>query len=415
MTLFASTDAHWVGTRIGAAALAAVTTSLFWVWMAVSVAELVSVGLTAVAARRHGEGQPEVAARTAGDALLLALALGVTISIAGRAFLPQLFVATDVPDDVAALGRSYLGVYLAGMPLIFGYFAIDAAFRAAGDARTPFLLLASSVVVTLIIDPLLIVGAGPFPELGVAGAALATVTTRGVVFIAGGILLWRRGMIVFGRPSRHVLGSIARIGLPTAATGVAFSVIYVVVARTISGFGTPAVAALGLGHRIESWLYMVGVGFGAAAAALVGQNLGAGQFSRARRAGWMTAGWASAAGVVIALIQLVVAEPLAGLFTTDAAVVAESVRYLRTAALAQMFVCAEVVLEGAMGGAGYTLSPMLASTSITLLRIPLCIWAASTWGTIGVWWVLALTAAGRGLAMIVLWHRGRWAGGALQP
>jgi putative MATE family efflux protein len=314
----------------------------------------------------------------------------------------------NAPPEVAALGRRYLGTYLAGCPLIFGFFAVDAAFRASGDTRTPFLLLAGSVAVALALDPVLILGLGPAPRLGVAGAAAATIFTRGVVFLAGVAILVRRRMIHVRGLRLEALPAIVRVGLPTAATGVIFSLIYVLLARTITEFGTPALAALGVGHRVEGWAYLVGVGFGVAAAAVVGQNLGARHPDRAARAGWITMGYATALGALAALAQVAFAEQLSGFFTDDPAVVAESARYLRIAALSTVFMGAELVLEGALGGAGATLPPMLASTSLTALRIPLAIWAAARWGTSGIWWVLALTATARGLAMMALWRSGFW-------
>jgi putative MATE family efflux protein len=408
MTLFASADAYWVGTRLGPTGLAAVSTSVFWIWGIVSVAEVVSIGLTAVAARRHGEGKPEEAARTCADALLLALGLGLVISLAGLAWLPQLLGIMQTPPDVRALGLRYLGTYLVGAPVIFGFFAVDAAFRAAGDTRTPLVLLVVSVLVTLVLDPVLILGLGPAPSLGIAGAAVALVVTRGAAGVIGVVLLQRRGMLVWGAPRWRVLGTITRIGLPMAAWGTVFSLVYVLMTRTTTHFGTPALAALGIGHRVESWLHMVGVGFGAAAAAIVGQNLGAGQPERARRAGWLTTWYATIPGLVFAAALFVAPERFAGLFTTDATVLYEASRYLRIIVPAVLVLTAELVLEGALSGAGDTLPPMITSTALTVLRVPLAVWAAARFGVTGIWWVISLTALGRGVAMVALWKWGRW-------
>ncbi|MGZ8379205.1 MAG: MATE family efflux transporter [Gemmatirosa sp.] len=408
MTVFLAADAYWVGTRLGAASLAAVTASVFWVWMGIAVAEMVSIGLTAVAARRHGERKPADAARAAGDALLLTLALGLGAAIAGRLGLDWMFAAMNTPPEVAAIGRAYLGLYVLAAPVLYGYFVVDATFRASGDTRTPFVILALSVVLALVLDPLLILGLGGMPRLGIAGAALATVTTRSLAFAVGLTLLVRRGMLRIGAPRPRIMARIARIGLPTAATGVLFSVVYVVIGRTASAFGTPALAALGLGFRIESWLYMIGVGFGAAAAAVVGQNMGAGLVARAERAGWTMLGAASVPALVASTAALLAPEALAGVFTDDPAVIATAAGYLRIAALSQLVVCAEVVLEGALGGAGATVAPMLASTTLTAARIPLATWAGARFGVEGLWWVIAATATARGLAMMALWRLGRW-------
>ena len=409
MTVFATVDALWVGRFLGPLALAAVSTSIFWIWLIIAIAEMVSIGLTAVAARRHGEGRHEEASLIVSDALLYSLLLGIVVAIAGNLFVDEMFALMRTPPAVTELGRAYLGTYFLAAPLIFGFFAVDAAFRASGDTRTPFMLLAGSVGVTLILDPVLILGIGPAPALGVVGAAIATIATRSAVCLLGVLVLVRRRMLIARVPQVRTWLAVSRIGLPIALTGVTFSLIYVGVTRTTTTFGTPALAAIGIGHRVESWIYMVSVGFGAAAAAIVAQNLGAGKVARARTTGWMTLGYASIPAIVLAVVSLFLAESLAGMFTDDAAVIAEGARYLRIAALSNLVIAAEIVLEAAMGGAGYTLPPMLTSTILTASRIPIAGWAAANWGPTGIWWTISVTAAARGLAMIALWRAGRWA------
>jgi len=408
MTAFHNVDTFWIGRTLGANALAAVTSSIFWVWLVISIGEMVSIGLDAIAARRHGERRPADAARSVGDGLLLAFVLGALIALATPLLLGSLFRVMQTDAAVSALGRQYLGTYLLGMPLIFMAFAVDAAFRAKGDTRTPLYILTVTVGIGLLLDPVLILGIGPFPALGVAGAAIATLVPRGLACVIGITLLKRRGLIVFAAPRWAVIAKIARVGAPAAATGVMFSAIYVLLTRITTQFGTPALAALGLGFRIESVVYVVSVGMGAAVAAIVGQSMGANEPERAARAGWVSVGVVSAVGAVMAMASFVYAEEFAGIFSTDPAVIAEAARYLRIAAFSQLFLGAEVVLESAMGGAGWTLIPMLGSSSITALRLPVGAWAAGQWGTTGLWWTLALTAAARGALMVGLWASGRW-------
>jgi putative MATE family efflux protein len=408
ITAFNSIDAVWIGHHIGGAGLAAVSTSVFWIWVLVSTAEMVSVGLTAVAARRHGEQRADLAAIAVGDALMFTLLLGVAIAIAGTLVLPTLFALMHTPPEVTALGRAYLGTYLLGTPAIFAFFVVDAAFRAAGNTGTPFRMLLVATVASVLLDPALIIGWGPFPVLGIRGAAIATLCVRGSIGVLGIWMLARQGLIRIRTPNLHTLLDICRVGLPTATTGIIFSLIYVKLTQTTSMFGTPAMAALGLGHRVESWMYMLGVGFGAAAAAIVGQNLGAGQPARAMRAGWLTLGASCVPGVLACVALLLIPERLAMLFNSEPAVVAEAVKYLRIGAIGQIVVSGETVLEGALGGAGWTFPPMLTSTVLTVARVPLAAWAASQWGTSGIWWVICLTAMGRAFAMMALWGSGGW-------
>ena len=201
MTLFSSVDAFWVGTKIGPAALAAVSTSLFWIWMIISLAEMIGVGLTAVAARRHGERRgDEARASRRRHARVRRRCLALSWARSDCTICRRCSRSCKRRRRSRRLVSIYLGdVSCFGTPLIYGFFAIDAAFRAAGDTRTPFVLLLASVAITLVLDPVLILGLGPFPRLGIAGAAIATIATRGAAFVMGVVIAWRRGLLRIGR------------------------------------------------------------------------------------------------------------------------------------------------------------------------------------------------------------------------
>jgi putative MATE family efflux protein len=408
MTAFHNIDTFWIGRSLGAEALAAVTGAVFWIWLVISIGEMVSIGLDAIVARRHGERRPHEAAHAASEGLWLALGLGGCIAAATPFVVRALFALEETSAGVSAIGQTYLGLYLLGMPLVFGFFAVDATFRGKGDTRSPLVILAVTTVLGLLLDPILIRGLGPVPALGVRGAALATLVPRALACVVGVWWLHRRAMIAWQAPRWSSLLTIARIGAPAAATGVVFSAIYVWLTRITTQFGTPALAALGLGFRVESVVYVVSVGMGAATAAIVGQSLGARDERRAIRAGWAGMAVVSAIGAVMALVTYCFPTQLAGIFSTDPAVVAEAAHYLRIAAFSQLFLGAEVVLESAMGGAGWTFVPMVLSTALTALRLPVGAWAAARWGTTGLWWTIALTAAARGVVMSALWGWGRW-------
>src|SRR5438105_7992559 len=276
-------DAIWVGRLIGPAALAAVSTAGFYVWVLLSLGEMVEVGLIAVAARRHGEGLPDAAARAAGAAVWYALAAGTVVSLLGFALTDALFHLMGVPPEVTTLGRAYLDTWLLGGPLVFGFFAIEATFRASGDTRTPFLLLMISVVLSVGLDPLLISGVGPFPRLGVEGAALASVMVRGGGFLIGIGLAWRRGLLRLDAPDWRAVPTVFRVGAPLSLAGVLLSIVDMWLTRYTSRFGTAALAALGVGHKVEGLGFIAISGFALSASALVGQNLGAQQEARARQ------------------------------------------------------------------------------------------------------------------------------------
>ena len=403
-------DSIWVGRLIGPAALAAVSTAGFYVWVLLSLGEMVEVGLIAVAARRHGEGDPERAARAAAGAVGYALIAGTVVSVTGLALTDWLFRVMTVPPEVARLGHAYLSTWLLGGPLVFGFFAVEATFRASGDTRTPFLILAASVLLSIGLDPLLIAGVGPFPRLGVEGAATASVMVRGGGFLIGLFIAVRRGLLRVRAPDWRAIPTILRVGAPLSLAGVLLSVIYMWLTRFTSRFGTPALAALGVGHKVEGLGFIAISGFALSASALVGQNLGAGQEDRARQAARLTVGYCLMTTAVTAVAFLSIPRVLVGLFTSDAAVIADGALYLRVIAFAQIGQTFELILEGALAGAGYTFWPQVTSTTLTALRVPLSAWWSQSMGLLGIWLALSLTAIARGVAMTIFWVRGGWRG-----
>ena len=401
-------DSIWVGRLIGPAALAAVSTAGFYIWVALSLGEMVEIGLIAVAARRHGEGNPEQAARAAAAAVAYALLAGLLVSLAGWALMDTMFRVMRVPAEVATLGHAYLSTWLLGGPLVFGFFALEATFRAAGDTRTPFLMLAGSVCVSILLDPFLIIGLGPFPRLGVEGAALASVMVRGGGFLVGLVIALRRGLLRIEAPDWRSLPTIIRIGAPLSLAGVLLSLIYMWLTRFTSRFGTAALAALGVGHKMEGLGFIAISGFSLAASALVGQNLGARQEARAKEAVRLTVGYCLVVTVTTAVAFLLVPQRLVGLFTRDPQVIRDGVLYLRVISAAQIGQSFELILEGALAGAGYTFWPQIVSTTLTTLRIPLAAWWSRAFGLLGIWMALSVTAISRGVAMILFWRGGRW-------
>ena len=256
--------------------------------------------------------------------------------------------------------------------------------------------------------PLLIAGVGPLPRLGVAGAALTSVMVRGGGFVIGIVIAWRRGLIRLDAPDWRVLPTIFRVGAPMSLAGVLLSFVYMWLTRFTSRFGTPALAALGVGHKIEGLGFIAIAGFGLSAAALVGQNLGARQEARARAAVRLTVLYCLFVTVTTAVAFLIFPDALVRLFTSAPGVLEDGSLYLQIIAFAQIGQTFEIVLEGALAGAGYTLWPMAVGTVLTLLRIPLAAWWSGPLGLFGIWLALSLTAIARGVVNTAFWLSGTW-------
>ncbi len=414
-TFFNIVNAFWVG-RLGPAALASVTTSLFATWSLWAVAEMVGVGLVAVVARHAGAGEGERADHAAAQGILLAIGLGLIVA-GFAAFIPKhLFALLGTEADVAREGIVFLRTIFAGALAFFLLYTLEGILRAWGDTRTPMRITSLVIGLNIVLDPVLIFGLGPFPRMEVLGAAVATVAAHGL-----GVLLFLRHFCLhrkrFPGIPRHllrvdpaVMGRLLRIGAPTSLNTVLFSVVYLFLSREAAGIGTGPLAALGVGNRVESISYLGASALSIAAATVVGQNLGARQPERAVR----TARVAAAIGLGICtfwgLCFFVLARPILGIFSDDPSVLVPGVRFLRIVALCQPFMGLEIALAGAYEGAGYTLVPMSISSSISILRIPLAAIVTRRFavGFDGIAWVISVTCALRGLLMLSLLRAGRW-------
>lgn len=406
--LFNIVDTFWVGRGLGPVALAGIGTGGFVVWAILSLAEIPSVGLTAVASRRWGEGDDRAASEAGTQALALSLISSAVVGAGALLSLGALFAIMRTPAEVTAAGTDYLVTYLAGAPFVFAYFVMDAAFRASGDTRTPLRILVVALAANAVLDPLFILGFGPVPALGVEGAALATIVTRAGGCAIGFRELVRRGLLRGCRPEAGPMSSIGKIGLPVGIGGLVFCLVYIGLTSFTSQFGTAGLAALSVGHRIESLSYLACLGFGFAAATSIGQNLGAGHADRAVRSGHAALAYAIALMGAIGLAFLLIPNELIGVFSDDPGVIADGAAYLRIVAVAQLFMALELVLQIAMEGAGYTLPPMFAGIGLTTLRLPLAWWLSGPLGLAGIWWAISSTSIARGLAMAAIWRRGTW-------
>ncbi len=405
-------DAFWVG-KLGTDALGGMTASAFLVWCFHSAGMLVGTGVNAMVARRVGEQQDHRAGRAGAHGLLLALAAAALVMGIGLPTQGPVLASLDLKPAVITAGMDYLTPILYGFPSITLWYAVDAIFRGSGDTRSPMQILAICLLFNAVLDPLLIFGAGPIPALGIAGAGWATVAAHAMSVALGLIWLRRRAVRpTFGSrpmdPKTYL--SLLRIGTPIGVTTLLFSLIYIALTPIISTVGSAAVAAIGVGHRLEGVCYFSCMGFSTAAATLVGQYLGAGDPDRAARAAWATTGISAAFLGVIVLIFLVFAPQLIGIFSDDPEVIAQGALYLRIVAVFEVAMAPELVLEGAFSGAGNSMPPMLVGVPLTAVRVPLAHLLCRTfgWGAAGIWWAISVTTLLKGAALMAWFAAGRW-------
>ncbi len=414
-TLFHFVDVMWVG-RLGAAATAAVTTSFYFVWIIWALADIAGVAVAATVARAIGARDRTAAAYGASQSLLLALVIGIACTLIGLAVVRPIMVSIGAAPDVLELALDYLVVLSLGAPASMLYVACESTLRAAGETKTPMWIIGSSLALNALLAPLLIFGPGPFPALGVLGAGIATVIAQLCAVAAFLHLAWHGhpafplDRAALRLPNAAYMRSLARIGIPFAGIGFLFAVVYLIFSAISAHFGTPALAVLGIGNRIESLCYLIAVAIGLAVEPMVGQNLGAGNPARAERSAWLGCGLMVAFAFVIGVLMAVVPEAFLRWFSDDPTVIAMGVPYVRVLAICQIFTAIELTLNGAFSGAGDTMPPLVITITLAVIRVPMA-WALSFgagWGMQGVAWTITLTCVVRGLLIAWWFRRGAW-------
>lgn len=412
-TLFQLIDAYWVG-KLGAEALAAIGGCAFILWAVFSLTALSINGIATLVAQNIGAQKPDEGRFAAAQGFLLNTL--TVFLVGGLVYLGQnhLYRLMRFDIQVTQLAHQYMTIILSGMVFIFWFTAFEAVFRGLGDTRTPMIVLAFGLTLNAIADPFFIFGWWIFPEMGIGGAALATIISEAISVLGLWWLLKRRrylpckkGLLTI---DRSVMKRLLAIGAPVAFGGFFFSIIYVILTRIIARFGMAAIAAIGIGHRIEGIAWFACVGFSVAASTLVGQNVGARRIKHAARAAWLVTGYGVLILLAVSAVYYFYPDVLMRVFTQDVRVQQIGTEYLRIIALFEIFLGLEVIMEGAFSGAGYTFPVMLVSVPITAARIPLAYLLAVSWnwGTSGIWWAIALTTGLKGFLNALLFALGIW-------
>ncbi|MFN0098620.1 MAG: MATE family efflux transporter [Gemmatimonadaceae bacterium] len=414
-SIFAVVDVFFVG-RVSAAAVATVGLTESLMIVIYTLAFGLSIGATATVSRRIGEKDADGAGRAAMQVIVLGLLISGVLGLIGAIFAPQLLALMGADAEVIATGTGYARVMLGGSATAFLLFVVNAVFRGAGDPAIAMRILIVANSINIVLDPVLIFGLGPFPELGVTGAAIATTIGRGVgLLMAFGMLARGAGHLVIKRSHLTVepktMLSIARLsGLGTFQVAIG-SMSWMGLVRVVAGFGPEAMAGYTIAIRLVIFAMMPAFGLGGAAATMVGQSLGAKKPERAEAAVWAATKYDVAFLGGIGVIFLLFAPPIVSLFTKDAGVAEVAVTGLRWMSLGFPFFAAGMVLEQSFNGAGDTWTPTWINLVVYwLLQIPLAWFLAYPMGLEQNGVFIAVTAAYSVLAVVsgVLFKRGKW-------
>lgn len=414
-SIFAVVDIAFVS-RLGTDAVAAVgiTEALITVLYAAAIG--LGTGLTAMVSRRIGKSDPEGAAAVTGQAIWVGLMLSIVVGYLGVVFARDLLVLMGASQGVIEQGTGFTAVLLGGSFSIIFLFLLNAAFRGAGDATVALRSLWLANGINIVLDPCLIFGLGPFPEMGVTGAAVATTIGRGTgVLYQLWYLLDGRGRLRFATRHLALVPALAlrllRISLGAVGQLLIATASWIGVMRIVAIFGSPAITAFTIALRMLEFTFLPAWGLGNAAATLVGQNLGAGNPERAERSAWLAAKYNAIFMALAGLVMLLFAEGIVGLFSTEPDVLRWGRDCLRILGIGFPLYAVGMVVVQALNGAGDTDTPVILNlVCFWAVEIPLAYYLATQTALApnGAFTAIVVAESLLTVLSVIVFRRGKW-------
>ncbi len=409
-TAYNLTDMLWIG-RVGSNAVAAVGAAGMYMWLSNGLAALSKMGGQVNTGHALGAGHSQEAARYGAAALQLSAALGLIFGLICIVFSKSLIGFFNLTSPlVIEDARIYLKITCGCVIFSFLNQTLTGIFTAAGNSRSSFMATLTGLLINMLLDPVLIFGLGPFPSLGVTGAAIATVFAQATVTLIF-FIFTRKDKTVFCymKPlhitDKRYFKSVVKIGFPTCVQNMLFTGISMIIARLVAGYGDAAVAVQKVGSQIESISWMTADGFAAAVNSFLAQNHGAGKYSRIPKGYYSAMKVVLVWGLFCTLLLTLFPAPVFRLFITEADILPMGVDYLMILGVSQLFMSVEITTAGAFAGLGQTLPPSITSIVLTALRIPLAMALIRTpLGLNGIWWSITISSVLKGI-ILFLWFR----------
>lgn len=413
-TAYSITDMAWIG-MLGSKAVAGVGVGGMYGWLSSGIATLPRMGGQVRMAQALGRGDRKTAETYAAAALQMVTLLGVLYGAVCLLFTKPLVGFFQVDDP---LTQRYACEYLAiacGMVVFqFVGYTLTGLYTAQGDSKTPLKANFIGLILNMILDPVLILGIGPFPRLEVVGAAIATVFAQLVccVILVHGVVRCKRGcnllqtMPIGKLQEAHVYKGIAAIGIPSSLQSMLYCGFSMVLTRMVSGFGDSGIAAQRVGGQIESVSWNTADGFAAAMNAFAAQNYGAGNMDRVKQGYRISFIAMTIWGLLITALFVLLPVQLSSIFFHEADVIPVMVDYFIVVGYGEAFMCVELMAIGAISGLGNTKLCSTISVIFTGLRIPLAmILSATGLGLTGIWWALTITSMMKGIVLHFAFYR----------
>lgn len=412
MTIYGLTDIYWVG-RLGTAPVAAITLFAAIAWVLGSANQIVGTGSVALISRRFGERDYAATKDVIRQTILLKVLMAIIMGAVGLAITPFLLSLMKAEPHTYGLALAYANIYFYGLPFMFTSYTIYTALRGVGDAPKAMYIMLLSTGLNVALDPLFIF----VFDMGVRGAALATVLSAtiavvvGLVVLAAGHANIKINIVKRFRPNVPMMLSILGIGGPAGINGVMRSISHWFVTTLVATFGTAVVAAYGLSVRIMELGILFGVGLELGASAIVGQNLGANQKDRAHEAVVKATLLVMALTGILGIIEFTFARQILGFFSKDPDVIASGMLLVRLFAFAQVWIAMHITMSSAFWGSGNTWPPTVIAVVVEWgIQIPLILFVIHVLRTseLGVWWAMFAASCFEVMLTFIWFQKGRW-------
>lgn len=413
--VFAVVDIAFVA-RLGTNAIAAVGLTEALVTVLYAVAIGLGMGVTAMVSRRIGAKDRDAAAHVTGQAIWVGGALAVVIGITGVTYAADLLHMMGASAEVVDTGKGFTAILLGGSASILYLFLLNAAFRGAGDAPVALRSLTLANGINILLDPCLIFGLGPFPELGVTGAAVATTIGRGVgVMYLVYYLFGSKGRLQFQPRHLKIATALITRMISISVGGVGQFLIatssWIVIMRIVALYGSGPIAAYTIALRLIEFTFLPAWGLGNATATLVGQNLGAGKPERAERTVWRASKYNAIFMTVIGVLMLLLASQIVSLFSAEPEVMRYGTSCIRILGVGYPMYAVGMIIIQAINGAGDTRTPSFMNfICFWMMQIPLAYWLATAagLGPDGVFLSIVIAESVLTILGVLVFRRGNW-------
>lgn len=413
--LFAVVDAYFVN-MISNEAFATVILTENVATIIYSLGIGISIAASAMVARRIGEKNKEAAAQAAAQAIILTVLVSIVISFVGIFFAEDILRSMKAEEEVIAIGVPYTQILLGSNIVIMLLFILNGIFRGAGDASMAMRSLWTANLLNIILDPILIFGLGPFPELGLTGAAIATMIGRGVGVSFQLYILFNGKRIIqltkaYFKPNLEAIRKIVDVASTGTGQFLISSASWIFLMRLVAELGTVAVSGYGLAIKIIIFTILPAWGIANAAATLLGQNLGAEQPERAETSVWRAAYLNAAFMFTVSIFYFIFAEQLITIFTTDADVISIGAHSLKIFSIGYVFFGVGMTINSSFSGAGDTRTPTLINfVTFWVLQIPMAYFFVKKlgWEIDGILWAVVLSEMILTVMCIVIFRQGKW-------